>query len=50
MIWGVVIGTYSSVFIAVPLLVYMSLRRTGLMLGGDEDEDKDGAGAQTPAG
>ena len=46
MIWGVVVGTYSSIFIAVPLLVYMSLRRTGLMLGGDEDED--GAGAETP--
>jgi preprotein translocase subunit SecF len=31
MIWGVCIGTYSSVFIAVPLLLYVNLKR------GDED-------------
>ena len=33
MIWGILIGTYSSVFIAVPLLLYTGLRR------GDEDAD-----------
>jgi len=33
LIWGVVIGTYSSVALAVPLLSYMKLRR-----GGEEDE------------
>tara|TARA_B100000676_G_scaffold313526_1_gene396224 strand:+ start:11693 stop:12646 length:954 start_codon:yes stop_codon:yes gene_type:complete len=38
MIWGVVVGTYSSIFIAVPLLVYMNLRRTGLIVG-EETED-----------
>ncbi len=27
MIWGVVVGTYSSVFVAVPLLLYMNIRR-----------------------
>ena len=27
MIWGVVIGTYSSIFVAGPLLIYMKLRR-----------------------
>ncbi len=27
LIWGVVIGTYSSVFVAVPLLLYMNIRR-----------------------
>ncbi len=32
MIWGVIIGTYSSIFVAVPLLLYMRPRR------GDEDE------------
>ena len=38
MIWGVLIGTYSSIFIAVPLLIYMKLRRTGLIIGeGTED-------------
>ena len=27
MIWGVCIGTYSSIFVAVPLLLYVNLRR-----------------------
>lgn len=38
MIWGVVVGTYSSIFIAVPLLVYMNLRRTGLIVGEDVED------------
>lgn len=38
MIWGVCIGTYSSVFIAVPLLLYVNLKR------GEEDE----SGLQAP--
>lgn len=29
LIWGVVIGTYSSIFIAVPILLYLNLRRSG---------------------
>ena len=33
MIWGIVVGTYSSIFIAVPLLLYTGLRR------GDDDAD-----------
>ena len=33
MIWGVIVGTYSSIWIAVPLLVYMQLKRGGLILG-----------------
>lgn len=32
MIWGVVIGTYSSIFVAVPLLLYLQPRR------GDEED------------
>jgi len=32
MMWGVIIGTYSSIFVAVPLLLYLRPRR------GDEDE------------
>ena len=39
MIWGVIVGTYSSIFIAVPLLVYMNLRRTGLIVG-ETDQDE----------
>jgi preprotein translocase subunit SecF len=38
MIWGVCIGTYSSIFVAVPLLLYVNLKR------GDEDE----SGLQAP--
>jgi preprotein translocase subunit SecF len=33
MIWGVCIGTYSSIFIAVPVLMYVNLHR-----GGDTDD------------
>ena len=33
MIWGVIVGTYSSIWIAVPLLVYMKLTRGGLIVG-----------------
>ena len=41
MIWGVCIGTYSSIFIAVPLLLYVNLKRneedpTGLSVPQDE--------------
>ena len=41
MIWGVCIGTYSSVFIAVPILLYVNLKRgeedpTGISVPQDE--------------
>ena len=36
MIWGVVIGTYSSVFVASPILLYFNLRPTSLT---NEDEE-----------
>jgi preprotein translocase subunit SecF len=29
MIWGVLIGTYSSVYVASPMLVHFHLRRAG---------------------
>ena len=29
MIWGVMIGTYSSVYVASPILVHLNLRRAG---------------------
>ncbi len=35
MIWGVLIGTYSSIFVAAPLLLHLKLQRGG----GLEDED-----------
>ncbi|MBM09999.1 MAG: protein translocase subunit SecF [Magnetovibrio sp.] len=37
MIWGVIIGTYSSICLAVPLLLYLHLKRTGLMVEGNGD-------------
>jgi preprotein translocase subunit SecF len=40
MIWGVVIGTYSSICLAVPLLLYLHLNRSGVMIGDKEDENK----------
>jgi len=39
MIWGVIIGTYSSICLAVPVLLYLNIRRSGL--GGDKGGDKD---------
>jgi preprotein translocase subunit SecF len=41
MIWGVIVGTYSSIWIAVPLLVYMKLNRGGLIAGNLDDEEPD---------
>ena len=40
MTWGVVIGTYSSICLAVPLLLYLHLNRSGVMIGDKEDEKK----------
>jgi len=37
MIWGVVIGTYSSIFVASPALLYLNLKRSAFV---DEDEDE----------
>jgi len=33
MIWGVFVGTYSSIFIATPVLVYMKLKQSDVSLG-----------------
>jgi preprotein translocase subunit SecF len=41
MIWGVVIGTYSSVFVAVPILLMLNLSREALSAG------LDGGGGET---
>ncbi|GAK34532.1 protein translocase subunit SecF [alpha proteobacterium Q-1] len=48
MIWGIVIGTYSSIFIASPVLILLHLRSTAFI--GDEkdqDSDQDGDGNLT---
>lgn len=43
MIWGVVIGTYSSIFIAAPLLMFLKLRNT------DAAKSKEEVGSSSPA-
>lgn len=48
MIWGVVIGTYSSVFVAVPALLALNLSRESLSAGLDEDGEGDGTTDAAP--
>ena len=49
MIWGILVGTYSSIFIAAPLLILLNLR-PGRMGGGDADaaEADDPVVSETP--
>jgi len=44
MIWGVIIGTYSSICLAVPLLLYLKIRRGG----GKVDDAEEGAALASP--
>jgi len=39
MIFGVVIGTYSSIFLAAPLLIVLKLRPSAVVAGGSDDGD-----------
>jgi preprotein translocase subunit SecF len=52
MMFGVLIGTYSSIFIAAPMLIYFGLRPGDLDKDKDKEAEKgkDGAGAAKPAG
>ena len=38
MIWGVLIGTYSSIFLAVPILLNLNIKRVGTLVGDGEME------------
>jgi len=38
MIWGIVIGTYSSIFIASPLLLMFNLRREAMIIEDEKDD------------
>lgn len=53
MIWGVIIGTYSSVFIAVPVLLALNLSRESLSAGldgsGEADASDDDDMPDTPS-
>ena len=39
MIWGVLVGTYSSIFVAAPLLIYVGLGREASESGPSEDKE-----------
>ena len=39
LIWGLVIGTYSSVFIASPVLLYLNIRRSGKVAGEEAPQE-----------
>lgn len=41
MIWGVVIGTYSSIFVASPLLLFFNIRREAMLLNEEDDPTVD---------
>ena len=41
MIWGVIVGTYSSIWVATPLLIRMNLRRASFAV--TDDDEKEGA-------
>ena len=45
MIWGVIIGTFSSICLAVPLLLYMNVRRDD---GSARKSGKEAAASPSP--
>lgn len=40
MTWGIVVGTYSTIFVASPMLIYMNLRREKIGPAKPEDDSK----------
>jgi preprotein translocase subunit SecF len=38
MLWGIVIGTYSSLFIAAPIIYYIQPNRRAISRGGDHED------------
>jgi len=46
MIWGVIIGTYSSICLAVPMLIYLNVNRGGALAGEDDDVADPETGAE----
>lgn len=47
MIWGVIIGTYSSIFVAAPLLLILGVKRDWSGLGGAKIKEPGGPAAST---
>ncbi|MEK9725047.1 MAG: protein translocase subunit SecF, partial [Rhodospirillaceae bacterium] len=48
MIFGVVVGTYSSICLAVPLLMYLNVDRGGALAGGTDPDDPKAAADTAP--
>ena len=49
MMWGVFVGTYSSIFIAAPILQYLGIKRDWSGTGGGEAKAKEPAGSKAKA-
>jgi preprotein translocase SecF subunit len=47
MLFGILIGSYSSIFVAAPILLWLGVKRDGAMVG-DAKSDKAGANAGAP--
>ncbi|MEZ5862427.1 MAG: protein translocase subunit SecF, partial [Geminicoccaceae bacterium] len=48
MIWGVIVGTYSTIFIATPILLQLNLRAIGARTqGATADEEVEVSGSPT---
>jgi len=45
LIWGILVGTYSSIYVAAPFLLYLNLRKTRTKGGGDADVPEPGKAA-----
>ncbi len=41
MIWGIIIGTYSSICLAVPVLLYLNIQRRGGAAGNADDKEQE---------
>ena len=50
MIWGVVVGTYSSIFIAAPILIFLNVRSGGQGRSSEPDDADGEAGAEPTPG
>ncbi|MDX1712017.1 MAG: protein translocase subunit SecF, partial [Rhodovibrionaceae bacterium] len=50
LIWGLVIGTYSSIGLAVPILIFLKLRRESVVLEDEDTEQEEPAGGGAAKG
>ncbi|MBF0130330.1 MAG: protein translocase subunit SecF [Alphaproteobacteria bacterium] len=48
MIWGILVGTYSSIYVGMPILIYFNLRSTSGGIDADKTGEEDGEEDKTP--